>query len=75
MLNNNNNRSTFFGYGHAPAELNRNFEDAQIDPSYAVSPMKSMRFFLDLGTLVGVFPAKRGTKHIFFGNYNLMCWQ
>ena len=47
--------------------LNRDFEDALIDPSFAVSPMKPMRFFLDLGTLIGVFPAKRGDKHIFFG--------
>jgi hypothetical protein len=40
-----------------------------VDPSYAVSPMKPMRFFLDLGTLVGIFPAKRGDKHIYFGSF------
>jgi hypothetical protein len=40
-----------------------------VDPSYAVSPMKPMRFFLDLGTLVGIFPAKRGDKHIYFGMF------
>ena len=50
--------------------VNRDFEDALIDPSFAISPMKPMRFFLDLGTLIGVFPAKRGDKHIFFGLMN-----
>jgi hypothetical protein len=34
--------------------------------------MKPMRFFLDLGTLIGVFPAKRGEKHIYFG-INQLC--
>jgi hypothetical protein len=35
--------------------------------NYAISPMKPMRFFLDLRTLIGVFPAKQGEKHINFG--------
>ena len=59
------------GYGSEMVNLNRDFEDALIDPSFAVSPMKPMRFFLDLGTLIGVFPAKRGDKHIFFGRWRL----
>lgn len=41
-------------------------EDALIDPSYAVSPMKPFRHFLNLGTLVGVFPADSDERLIHF---------
>ena len=61
-------RANFLGYNSQLGYGNREFEDALVNPSYAVSPMKPMGHFLNLGTLVGIFPAKRGDKHIYFGN-------
>ena len=54
----------FTGSGGSQA---RDFEDALVDSSYAVSPLKGMVHFLNLGTLIGVFPAVRGEKLIYFG--------
>jgi hypothetical protein len=35
--------------------------------NYFISRVKLMRFLLDLETLIRVFPAKHGEKHIYFG--------
>ena len=37
-----------------------------IDASYAISPLKPLTHFLNLGTLVGVFPAESGDRKIRF---------
>lgn len=44
----------------------KEFEDKVIDSSYAISPLKPLSHFLNLGTLVGVFPAESGDRKIRF---------
>lgn len=44
----------------------KDFEDKVIDASYAVSPLKPLTHFLNLGTLIGVFPADSGDRKIRF---------
>lgn len=44
----------------------REFEEKVIDASYAVSPLKPLTHFLNLGILVGVFPADSGERKIRF---------
>ena len=44
----------------------KDFEDKVVDSSYAISPLKPLSHFLNLGTLVGVFPAESGDRKIRF---------
>lgn len=44
----------------------QDFEAQVIDSTYAKSPLKPLTHFLNLGTLVGVFPAESGERKIRF---------
>ena len=44
----------------------KDFEDKVIDSTYAISPLKPLSHFLNLGTLIGVFPGESGERKIRF---------